>query len=218
MGQTRVSREAQCSPRKPNQARPVLSPLVSSQNQLQSQQPASQSLSGSTGSNVDFAQAASEPAAELPNAASLAASGLGKAASRSAALPEQMPASPQSFNDSSSGSRSDLGSSSESDSDSDSQSDSSSRAYPSGKQLSGKASQQTRDGKVPEQQVAALQQERQNADLSLNSLQSSTSNQSVQDYVDSQKEQVFSNELQPNAAQIGFMLNNKSKKKWRVFG
>lgn len=218
MGQTRVSREAQGSPRKPNQARPVLSPLVSSQNQLQSQQPGSQSLSGSIDSNVDFAQAASEPAAELPNAASLAASGLGEAASRLAALPEQMPASPQSFHDSSSGSRSDLASSSESESDSDSQSNSSSRAYPSGKQLPGKPSQQTRNGTGPEQQAAALQQERQDADLSLNSLQSSRSNQSVQDYVDSQKKQVFSNELQPNAAQIDFMLSTKSKKKWRMFG
>ena len=220
VGSPRVSQETQGSPRKPNQARPILLPLSTSQNQLQ--MPASQSLAGTANSfladsllsPVDLTEAASGPAARLTNTGSSSASGRIKAAPGSASLPQKLSTAKGPFDDDST-SEEDSGSGSESESYSDSGSEASGRAASFKIPLSQNVSQQ---GRTDQSQRAAVQQESR----SLDSAQSSTSAQSLQDDSNEalvgQQKQVITDGFQSTAALMDSVLGNKSKQKWQMFG
>ncbi len=221
----RVSHEGQGSPRKPNQARPVLLPLSTSQNQLQIQQPALQSSSNSSDSFPAAAlrpdgpvQAASIPAADVSNAASGSASGLAKAGSRSEMTQQQSTAIAVDDEDSAGVSEG----SSASESYSDSESEASSSGALTSRQLQMDRSEPGKNAEQGQSQSAALQQSRRDAKASVNSSQSTRSTQSLQESVASQNQRApsYSNgleSLQSNPAVIDLMLNKQAKKKWRMF-
>ena len=219
----RVSHEGQGSPRKPNQTRPVLLPLSTSQNQLQIQQPALQSLSNSSDSFPVAAlspdapmQAASIPAAAQSNAASGSASGLSKAASQSGMTLQQSTAIASYDKDSAGVSEG----SSASESYSDSESQASSSGALTSRQLQVNRSEPGKDAEQGQSQSAALQQSSSDAKISVNSSQSTRSTQSLQESVASQNQRASSNgleSLQSNPAVIDLMLNKQAKKKWRMF-
>ncbi len=219
----RVSREGQESPRKPNQARPVLLPLSMSQNQLETQQPALQSWSNSSDSFPAAAlrpdvpvQAASIPVADLSNAAFESVSGLATAGSRSGMTQQQSEAMAADDRDSAGVS--------EGSSASESYSDSESEASPSGaltsRQLQTGRSEPGTNAERGQSQSAAVQQSRRDAKASVNSSQSARSTQSLQESVASQNQRVPGNgleSLQSNPAVKDLMLNKQAKKKWRMF-
>jgi len=219
----RGSHEGQGSPRKSNQARPVLLPLSTSQNQLQIQQPALQSLSNSSDSFPAAAlspdapmQAASIPAADLSDAASGSASWLPKAGSRSGMA--QQPSTAIASDDKDSAGVSEGSSAAESYSDSESEA-SLSGALTS-RQLQVNMAEPGKDAEQGQSQLAALQQSSRDAKVSANSSQSTRSTNSLQESVASQNQRAPSNgleSLQSNPAVIDLMLNKQAKKKWRMF-
>ncbi|DBA84734.1 TPA: hypothetical protein ACH3X1_005983 [Trebouxia sp. C0004] len=211
----RVSLEGQGSLRKPNQARPVLLPLSTSQNQLQIQLPALQSLSNSADRFPAAAlspdapmQAASIPAADLSNAASGSPLGLPKTGSRSRMTQQQSTAIARDSAGVSEGS-------SASESSSDSESEASSSGALTSMQLQANRSE---PGKGVEQnQPAALQQGSRDARVSVNTSPSTRSTQSLQESVASRASSNGLESPQSNPAVIDFMLNKQAKKKWRMF-
>ncbi len=169
-----VSHEGQGSPRKPNQARPVLLPLSTSQNQLQIQQPALHSLSDRSDSfpaaalRPDVAvQAASIPAADVSNAAFGSASGLAKAGSHPGTTQHQSTAMAVDDEDSAG--------SSASESYSDSESEASSSGALTSSQLQMDRSEPGKHAEQGQSQSAALQQSRRDAKASVNSSRSAGS-------------------------------------------
>lgn len=221
----RVSQEGQGSPRKPNQARPVLLPLSTSQNQLRIHQPALQSLSNNSDSfpaaslNPDGpTQAASIPAADLSDAASGSASWLPKAGSRSGMAQQQSTAIASDDKDSAGVSEG----SSASESYSDSESEASLSGALTSRQLQVNMPAPGKEVEQGQNQPAALllQQSSRDARMSVNSSQSSRSTQFLQESVASQNQRASSNgleSLQSNPAVIDLMLNKQAKKKWRMF-
>ncbi|DBA74819.1 TPA: hypothetical protein ACH3X2_009278 [Trebouxia sp. C0005] len=220
----RVSREGQGSPRKPNQTRPVLLPLSTSQNQLQIQQPALQSLPNSSDSFPAAAlspdapmPAASIPAADLSDAASGSASWLTKAGSRSGSAQQQSVIAIVSDDKDSAGVSED---SSASESYSDSESEASSSGALTSRQLQVDRSKPGENAEQRLRQSAALQQSSRDVKVSTNSSQSTRSTQSLQESAASQNQRAPGNgleSLQSNPAVIELMLNKQAKKKWRMF-
>lgn len=208
-----ASQGPQGSLKKPSQARPVLLPLSASQNQLQSGQPASQLLA----SPSDGLPAGAFSPAALALAPSGPATGQAVAAtgSGSRSVTTQLASADSDDADS----RVDA---SELSSDAESYSDIGSEASASGasdnRQVFKKASQQAQQTERSQGQSAAVQAGKKEASISSQSSQSSRSVQSLQESVAKLLPmQILSSELQPNAAQMDFMLNSKAKKKWRMF-